>query len=269
MRERLHPSCVAAKSGLSRQDYWSLLSHIVDDLRLPNRFVCTGCDRLHTTNLLDAPYNSSHMLCHTDFTAVGHSTSYSLRQRHVQLALRYFRSDLEHDYLSRLLAPYSVFGMTSNQDLIQKFSAQARIIDERFILPSSWKFLLSSKSFSRFSISQLRVLQLCPHLSHLRDANPALPTNHLTRVMRYAEQNIGTQTRSSCPRCATVTASILTRRGFSYMFIKILGPAGALPILFGTRMCSLKKLTSFRVQEFSTKRVVFALNIRSGSGRHI
>lgn len=142
------------------------------------------------------------MLCRTDFTAVGHSTSYCLRQRHVQLALRYFRSDIEQDYLARLLAPYSVVGMTNNQDLIQKFSARAHIIDGRFILHSAWSFC-PSKLFSRFSISQLRVLQLCPHLSYLRDANPALRTNHLTHVMGYAEQNFGTQTRSSCPRCTT------------------------------------------------------------------
>jgi hypothetical protein len=117
LRNSLRPICITAENNLSRPEYWSFLSSIVDDLLLVNRSVCTACDGLHTTDVLDAPDASSnmHRLCSTDYAAIGNMTFYCLKQRHIQLAIRYFRTGMQQQHLARLLSPYSATSITEVQ----------------------------------------------------------------------------------------------------------------------------------------------------------
>jgi hypothetical protein len=204
LRNILRSFCVTAKNHLSRSEYWSFLSCIADDLQLTDCFVCTACDSLHTTDILDAPYTSSDKLdlCRTACAAIGNSTSYRLKQRHVQLAIRYFRSGIQQQHLARLLSPYSATSISRGPAPTQHFSARPYIINGSFILLSTWGFC-SSEPKEELSMAQIRILQLCPHLTHQWNASSALPMNALTFAMLSAKQSPDSQIQSSCTRCTT------------------------------------------------------------------
>lgn len=101
--------CVTARGNLTRPEYWSFLSAMVDDLQLQDCFVCPTCDRPHTTDFWDTPYISQYrlLLCDTDHAAISNLTLYCLKQQHIQIALRYSRSGLHQEHLDWLLSPHS------------------------------------------------------------------------------------------------------------------------------------------------------------------
>jgi len=204
LRNILRPLCITAKNQLSRSDYWSFISCIADDLQLTDYFVCIECDSLHATDVLDAPQTLSHKLgsCRTDHAAIGNTTFYYLKQRHIQLAIRYYRSGIQQQHLARLLAPYSATGMSRGLATTQHFSLRPHIINGSFILFSTWSFC-SLEPKGDLSMAQIRIIQLCPHLIHLRDAIPILPTNALTFAVLSAKQSPDGQSQGSCTRCPT------------------------------------------------------------------
>ncbi|OCL13534.1 hypothetical protein AOQ84DRAFT_414565 [Glonium stellatum] len=202
MRSLLHSSCTLARERLSSSGCLEFLAGVAD--ALPDYLLCSKCWKLHKVCTYDLPYKPytlayrcttySSFICH-DF-----GLDYFVAHHHAQLALKYSRlQNTYQEYLASLMAPYSVT-FPDSKPLMTKFSARPKIVDEKFILFSSWEF---KDSFKSVSMENMPALQFCPHLGFLQRSNPNLPLNPLTCSMRSAFETKGLQSQGSCARCPT------------------------------------------------------------------
>jgi hypothetical protein len=203
--------------SLSPSDYFDFISGIADVL--PEYVTCWSCGTVHAINTRDVPYvrwvrNSYPCRDWAQLRSHDFGIRYRLSYQHVQLTLKYSRlqpsqpsvlscRNVYDYYLSRLLWPFTTRTLWYGRVEIN-FSAQPKVIDERFILHSQWEFKLRPDLETvAMKLEDIRPTVICPHLNLALTSNPLLQSNPMVAMAVSAFDNLGKQSYGSCTRCAT------------------------------------------------------------------
>lgn len=196
-------------SRLSRVEKFDFFTGLV--YALPDRYACGTYFRLHAVDQLGAPRPQSLPCC--SLVQCGNVLGYSIQHRHVQLALKYTRLQIHQSFLNDVLASY---GEPFRRDRL--YSAQPRIIKDRFILGDQWIFRNGLKSITQEYVA-ISGLSVCPHAIFDLSSYPLFPpsrrpsynwfpqaqqpTIDLERIITTAFDNPGRGIEYWCTVCPT------------------------------------------------------------------
>ncbi|KAK4081544.1 uncharacterized protein Triagg1_2285 [Trichoderma aggressivum f. europaeum] len=211
---------LAQLSPEDRLRFWAGLASIS-----PDHWACPRCCRLHRVDTSDTPSTPQDPPCGAQLSLRRISEGgYSLRQNHMQTALKLSRMGNSHqEYLARLMSPHR-FSFTTEcvfqPQIRETYTAKPRIINGRFILREEW-VITDEKNVARPLLHNI-IIPSCPHLCVIgkgvinskywkrrggrlaRQANPnAREIILLEEAIENAIRYRGVSIICSCPRCPT------------------------------------------------------------------
>ncbi|OIW25028.1 hypothetical protein CONLIGDRAFT_79093 [Coniochaeta ligniaria NRRL 30616] len=193
----------------------------------PEQWVCEVCVTFHPAVTLDTPEQPQLMTCPHGWLkrrclaySLGDwpvdSRHLKIDHRHVQLALKYLRLGIHHEYVQKLLAPHRQDDFKTHLKTVQqrnvlktRYSVHPKAAAGadghlRYLTLSVW---LYQRDHHSVSLEAMGNLWICPHLSFVSrfgSRSPIAPNDQFGAAIETAlAQDDHSEMRGACDRCAT------------------------------------------------------------------
>ncbi|TDZ32642.1 hypothetical protein C8035_v011053 [Colletotrichum spinosum] len=168
---------------------------------MPNHWACGLCHKLHHINKHDIPGAKPYNGCPYDERGAKFAYVYEVRERYVQLALKFKRLEaVNQDYLGKIMSPFTYKLDFITRPISKHFKASPKVTTERFLLHTRLKLVYRKG----LSVGELDDETICPHMMVCSTGTPQSqlsgPKNFGNDV-RLAFAQPGKEIQGHCPRC--------------------------------------------------------------------